>query len=139
LYKFGQRYYESGLGRWTQLDDDNNALDTHGWNRYVYAGDDPVNFTDALGLDYGHNISSHDAIQWGFALYAFGRSITSLPLPSWLKVAATLLGGGAEEFGIKLWDCGVKARRYCHVFVKTKKFLGHETYLPTSGVHFTPV
>jgi len=52
LYKFGTRYYDPTLGRWTQQDpvrghlDDPNSL-----NRYLYAGDDPVNLTDPSGKD----------------------------------------------------------------------------------------
>ncbi|MHB8468190.1 MAG: RHS repeat-associated core domain-containing protein [Gaiellaceae bacterium] len=50
LYKYGQRYYDPTLGRWTQPDPINNPLDLHGWNGYTYAGDDPVNNTDPSGL-----------------------------------------------------------------------------------------
>jgi RHS repeat-associated protein len=50
LYKLGQRYYDASLARWTQVDALSDPLDTHGWNRFVYAGDDPVNFTDTSGL-----------------------------------------------------------------------------------------
>jgi RHS repeat-associated protein len=49
LYHFGARYYDPTTGRWTQRDPSDNPLDTHGWNRYVYAGDDPVNFVDPNG------------------------------------------------------------------------------------------
>lgn len=49
LYKVGARYYQPDNGRWTQRDpiDDPGALT--GWNRYIYAGDDPINFTDPSG------------------------------------------------------------------------------------------
>jgi RHS repeat-associated protein len=50
LYKMGQRYYDPATGRWTQRDPLDNALDTHGWNRYDYAGDDPVNSVDPSGM-----------------------------------------------------------------------------------------
>jgi RHS repeat-associated protein len=50
LYKFGQRYYDSSLGRWTQPDPLNDPLALHGWNGYIYAGDDPVNAIDPSGL-----------------------------------------------------------------------------------------
>ncbi len=49
LYKAGERYYDPTLGRWTQQDPIDNPLDEHGWNHYIYAGDDPVNFTDPAG------------------------------------------------------------------------------------------
>jgi RHS repeat-associated protein len=50
LYKFGMRYYDPTIGRWTQRDVVDDPLDSHGWNRYIYAGDDPVNLVDLLGL-----------------------------------------------------------------------------------------
>jgi len=44
LYKFGVRYYNPELGRWTQQDPVGGSLgDLGSVNRYVYAGDDPVN------------------------------------------------------------------------------------------------
>ena len=44
------RYYDSTTGRLTQVDPIVNPLDPKQWNRYVYVGDDPVNFTDLNGL-----------------------------------------------------------------------------------------
>jgi RHS repeat-associated protein len=44
LYKFGERYYNPNLGRWTQLD----PVDPVGAG-YVYAGDNPVNAVDPSG------------------------------------------------------------------------------------------
>ncbi|MFL5627365.1 MAG: RHS repeat domain-containing protein [Ktedonobacteraceae bacterium] len=41
LYKFGVRYYDPTLGRWTQLDSAGTG--------YVYAGDNPVNAVDPSG------------------------------------------------------------------------------------------
>jgi RHS repeat-associated protein len=41
LYKFGTRYDDPTLGRWTQLDSAGTG--------YVYAGDDPVNMVDPSG------------------------------------------------------------------------------------------
>ncbi len=50
LVKFGERYYDASTGRWTQQDVIDNPLGLTGWNRYDYAGDDPVNSTDRSGL-----------------------------------------------------------------------------------------
>jgi RHS repeat-associated protein len=50
LVKFGTRYYNPSLGRWTQQDPVGGSLgnpDT--LNRYVYASDDSVNETDPSG------------------------------------------------------------------------------------------
>ncbi|MFL5629380.1 MAG: RHS repeat-associated core domain-containing protein [Ktedonobacteraceae bacterium] len=52
LYKFGTRYYDPTLGRWTQQDPVGGSLgDLNSANRYVYAGDDPVNAVDPMGTD----------------------------------------------------------------------------------------
>jgi len=52
LYKFGTRYYNPGFGRWSQQDPLRGQLnDPTSLNRYLYAGDDPVNFTDPSGKD----------------------------------------------------------------------------------------
>jgi RHS repeat-associated protein len=50
LYKYGTRYYNPGFGRWSQQDPLRGHLDDPtSLNRYLYAGDDPVNFTDPSG------------------------------------------------------------------------------------------
>ncbi|MFL5666281.1 MAG: RHS repeat-associated core domain-containing protein, partial [Ktedonobacteraceae bacterium] len=50
LYKFGTRYYDPTLGRWTQQDPVGGSLgDLNSANRYTYAGDDPVNAVDPSG------------------------------------------------------------------------------------------
>jgi RHS repeat-associated protein len=50
LTKFGDRYYDSSLGRWTQRDSIAGSIaDPGNLNRYVYAGDSPVNLTDPSG------------------------------------------------------------------------------------------
>lgn len=43
LYKFGTRYYDPGVGRWTQRDI------VPGEPAYVYAGDSPINLVDPAG------------------------------------------------------------------------------------------
>jgi len=49
--KFGQRFYNPTTGTWTQQDPINAPLDPHNANRYEYAADNPVNYTDPTGLD----------------------------------------------------------------------------------------
>jgi RHS repeat-associated protein len=50
LYKFGIRYYNPAIGRWTQRDPVGGSLqETVKANPYVYADDDPVNMTDPSG------------------------------------------------------------------------------------------
>jgi len=51
LYKYGTRYYNPGFGRWSQQDPVRGHLDDPtSLNRYLYAGDDPVNLVDPSGL-----------------------------------------------------------------------------------------
>jgi RHS repeat-associated protein len=52
LYKFGERYYNPGDGRWTQLDP--SAHDPG----YEFAGDDPVNLSDPTGTKAKFNFQS---------------------------------------------------------------------------------
>jgi len=50
LVKFGTRYYNPALGRWTQQDPAASSLgNPDSLNRYVYVGDDPVNQVDPSG------------------------------------------------------------------------------------------
>lgn len=49
LYHFGQRYYDPVVGRFTQQDPRDQVGDLRQGNRYLYAGDDPVNFVDPSG------------------------------------------------------------------------------------------
>ncbi|MGQ0680518.1 MAG: RHS repeat-associated core domain-containing protein, partial [Actinomycetota bacterium] len=44
-YKFGARYYDPVIGRWTQPDP--SGMDA---NSYAYAGSNPANFVDPSGL-----------------------------------------------------------------------------------------
>ncbi len=50
LVKFGTRYYNPQLGRWTQQDPVAGSLgNPDSLNRYLYAKDDPVNMVDPSG------------------------------------------------------------------------------------------
>jgi RHS repeat-associated protein len=52
LYKYGIRYYDPSIGRWTQRTPVGGSLsETLKANPYTYAGDDPVNMTDPTGKD----------------------------------------------------------------------------------------
>lgn len=52
LYKLGERYYDPSQGRFTQQDPIVDVLDPKLWNRYVYVGNDPINYTDPTGLSW---------------------------------------------------------------------------------------
>lgn len=49
LYRFGERYYDPQIGRWTQRDRVNQATDLRQANRYAYVGGDPINALDPNG------------------------------------------------------------------------------------------
>jgi RHS repeat-associated protein len=76
LYKFGTRYYNPGFGRWSQQDPLRGQLnDPTSLNRYLYAGDDPVNFTDPGGRD---DIFTSCIWIWFFAAIGMIAGIGSL-------------------------------------------------------------
>jgi RHS repeat-associated protein len=53
LVKFGTRYYDPNLGRWTQHDPlAGTVVNPATMNRYTYVGCNPVNGTDASGADW---------------------------------------------------------------------------------------
>jgi RHS repeat-associated protein len=60
IYKFGARYYDPSIGRWTQQDPIDQAGDLREGNRYVYAAADPINFVDPTGL-----LSFKDVVDYG--------------------------------------------------------------------------
>jgi RHS repeat-associated protein len=51
LYKFGIRYYDAAIGRWTQRDPVGGSLqETNKLNPYLYTNNDPVNMVDPSGM-----------------------------------------------------------------------------------------
>jgi len=54
LYTFGQRYYDTDLGRWTQMDPVGGTVgNPNSGNPYVYANDEPNMLVDPSGAcDY---------------------------------------------------------------------------------------
>lgn len=71
LYKIGERYYNPDLGRWTQQDPVYDPIDSQQWNRYVYVGNDPINYVDPSGTfslcnnRYVNDIVSFFSPLWG--------------------------------------------------------------------------
>ena len=49
LYRFGERWYNPALGRWTQQDPLHQPFNPREANRYAYVGADPVNLIDPMG------------------------------------------------------------------------------------------
>jgi RHS repeat-associated protein len=114
LTKFGTRYDDPNLGRWTQLDPvGSSVFDLNGSNRYVYAGDDPVNKTDTSGAYSAYCIGSVfynllGAIGAGFAAgylgnYAVGLIAAAVNLDaSTASIGAALLAGFGAVGGLVL-------------------------------------
>jgi hypothetical protein len=50
MYKFGARYYNPVLARWTEPDPLSHVPDLRQANPYGYAAGDPVNAVDLSGL-----------------------------------------------------------------------------------------
>ncbi len=74
FYKFGARYYDPNLGRWTQRDPVAGSIsEPSTLNRYSYAGNNPVNFVDSTGRewwdpkDWWKNKKSRACVYWGLA------------------------------------------------------------------------
>jgi RHS repeat-associated protein len=54
---YGNRWYNTTLGRWTQQDTLDAPLDPVNANRYAYVGADPINGYDPVGLyDFGRTV-----------------------------------------------------------------------------------
>jgi len=110
LYKFGERYYDPNLGRWTQQDPVNNPLDLQGWNQYKYAGDNPINNIDPSGMCWtglcwvshaahavGHFVSKHkQAISCGLVA---GATIVAMLDPAITAVEIAEIAAARAEAG----------------------------------------
>jgi RHS repeat-associated protein len=56
--KMGERYYDSTIGRWTQMDPSaGNLIDPQSLNRYAFVEGDPASMIDLQGLSV--------AAEWG--------------------------------------------------------------------------
>jgi RHS repeat-associated protein len=90
LTKFGNRYYDSTSGRWTQADIlSGNLSNPQSLNRYVYAGDDPVNNVDPSGKNFLTDLAA-----FGIGLIAVGLGIATGGLfPLALGIIGLAFGG----------------------------------------------
>jgi RHS repeat-associated protein len=50
LIHFGERYYDTTTGRWTQKDPQNQVVSATQGGRFLFAGSDPINLSDPSGL-----------------------------------------------------------------------------------------
>lgn len=90
LIKFGARYYDPGLGRWTQRDPiAGNIANPSSQNRYPYIGCNPVNASDPSGTSPCGAVS----------LFLGGVATGGAFIPGYGVVVGTTLGVASFIFG----------------------------------------
>jgi RHS repeat-associated protein len=57
LYHFGARYYDPTTGRWTQQDPEDRLGSATQGDRFLFAGDDPLNESDPTGREILEEVS----------------------------------------------------------------------------------
>lgn len=105
---YGERYYSTRTGTFTQQDTLDAPLDPNNANRYAYAGGDPINNTDPTGRDAG-------CMTVSLMTAAFAAPGGFVGGPKGALNAATISGGfvyGActsdgDTNGSRVWD-GIK-------------------------------
>ena len=101
LYKMGFRYYDPGIGRFTQEDPLNLFQDPRQANRYAYAGADPVNKVDPTGAycgAAGYDAYRETSYNGGYGLGGTPGTSCALPtgeggVPIWAQQGGCTLGG----------------------------------------------
>jgi RHS repeat-associated protein len=106
LIKYGQRWYNPALGRFTQPDSIVRLADPDNGNRYAYAGDDPINNIDPTGrscrTSLGLAIGSFLIFE-GAVLTTPATGVTALVAIGSYIVFAASAADAIEECG---WDNG---------------------------------
>jgi RHS repeat-associated protein len=121
LYKFGARYNDPSLGRWTQQDSVGGSISNPATtNRYLYAGDGPTNNVDPSGRDFGSAIGAF-AIGVGIGVVGCGLSFTG--------VALALCGGGFATAAIAYEELAP----YAGTWLYNQNFLNVATPNPCPG------
>jgi RHS repeat-associated protein len=75
LHKFGERWYDQSLDRWTQQDPLDQSGDLKEGNRYLYVADNPVNGTDPSGQDFCGIGIVHELIGGSAICNSYGRRV----------------------------------------------------------------
>lgn len=120
LYKYGERYYDPNEGRWTQL------VPSGQDKGYLYAGDNPVNFSDPSGLLSGYQIYLQTLGGCGSGFVgAYGLAgATAVATGGHIEISAIELGfacavGGSAAFYEAIGNPGASAA------VQVFDFLSH--------------
>jgi RHS repeat-associated protein len=92
--KFGARWYNPTMGRWTQHDTLDAPLDPRNANRYAFAANDPINNSDPTGLSME-----------GFILGEIIGGVVGAGVATIVTGAAAPLGPGAPFLGATIGGC----------------------------------
>jgi len=99
LIKIRARYYDSGLGRWSQLDPIEGCKDDPViLNRYAYVGGNPINNIDPSRLFF------HNRGCWNCVLDCINNDPVMGDEWVWVVCAASVIGYAATKNGL---SCGV--------------------------------
>jgi RHS repeat-associated protein len=109
LYKFGTRYYDPGLGRWTQEDPVSGEIARPSTaNRYVYVNGNPVNYMDASGTSCSPVSGFFNSIGLTFGVLGSGIGILGL-----LGVVSSPVGWAGAAIGVIGLTYGFLASASC--------------------------
>ncbi len=115
LYHLGARFYSPAQASWTQQDPLTQLSDVTQIDRYVYAGDDPVNLDDPDGnAIHSLSLSRARASRLAFTLGVGGTLSDFLPAPF-----DALLGSLASKASQDLIACADSKARECLLQVYT--------------------
>jgi len=103
LIKFGTRYYDPIVGRWTQRDPIAGSIGSAGaMNRYTYAGDDPTDYLDPLGTQASYDYDRLGAgMSWlwpGAIIGAAAGIVVGCIIGAIVGAGVTCIGGAMEGF-----------------------------------------
>jgi hypothetical protein len=131
------RYDDPDTSRWTQRDPIDDPLALSGWNRYIYAGADPVNNTDADGMWY--------CPRWDYVCRAahsakkslFHHTESAAYFPYWAECTVSHQSFGALLAIDEWWDrqagtssCDEGRRGHVIPHVPGVGYIGPKMYLP---------
>ncbi|MGQ0680032.1 MAG: RHS repeat-associated core domain-containing protein [Actinomycetota bacterium] len=124
-YKFGARYYDPTLGRWTQMDPSGQDA-----NSYAYAGSNPVNFVYPSGLSFWSSASRFYKNATNSAAFRILWRLTGIALS-----AASIAGGGGVLIPLSLAYLTINLPIECIDTSRARCFLaGTSALLGVGGV-----